>query len=288
MKNAVAFVLATGAFCTALQLFGQQPAGPPPVLRVFREDVKEGKGAAHEKSEAAFMQAAAKAKYPSHVLGMTAMTGTSQAWFLEGHASFASIAESEAAMEKPEFEALSTTDGELLTGSRGMIAVYRPEISYAADKIDLPKVRYFSIETVRVRPGLGDDFTALGKMILGAAAKANYAQPLVTYHVVSGAPNGTYLIMELSESLKSMDDMPAQDKAVFQELGEDGRKRYMKAVSDTIANEETVLFAVSPKMSYVPKEWITADPEFWGPKPVKTTKAPAKAPAKAGEKTASN
>jgi len=38
-------------------------------------------------------------------------------------------------------------------------------------------------------------------------------------------------------------------------------------------------------MSFPRKEWVTADPEFWGPKPVKTTKTPQRAPGKAGEKT---
>jgi hypothetical protein len=47
------------------------------------------------------MQGVAKMNYPSHVLGLTAMTGTSQAWFLEGHHTFASIAESLAALDKP-------------------------------------------------------------------------------------------------------------------------------------------------------------------------------------------
>jgi hypothetical protein len=281
MKNFVVLVFATGAFVTALQLFAQEPAGPPPVLEVFREDIKEGKGAAHEKSEAAFMQMAAKVKLPAHVLGMTAVTGTSQAWFLEGHASFASIAESQAAMNKPEFAALDAVDAELRSGSRSMIAVYRPEMSYAADKINLPKVRFFSIETVRVKPGQDGGLAGLAKLLIAAAEKSSSPQPVVLYQVVSGAPNGTYLVMELHESLKSMDDAPAQEKAQFQALGDEGMARVSKLVTDTIANEETTLFAVSPKMSYVPKEWITADPEFWAPKPVKSTKAPAKP----GEKT---
>jgi len=57
---------------SGVELAAQELTAPPPVLRIFREDIKEGKGAAHEKSESAFMHAAARAKYPAHVLGTTA------------------------------------------------------------------------------------------------------------------------------------------------------------------------------------------------------------------------
>jgi hypothetical protein len=36
------------------------------------------------------------------------------------------------------------------------------------------------------------------------------------------------------------------------------------------------LFAFNPRMSYVPEEWIKADPDFWKPKPAM---APAAKPA---------
>jgi hypothetical protein len=35
-------------------------------------------------------------------------------------------------------------------------------------------------------------------------------------------------------------------------MDDEGVMRYAKAVSETIENEESILFAVSPQMSYVP------------------------------------
>ena len=64
MKNVIVILLA------ALPLGAQQASAPPAVLHIFHEDIKEGKEAAHEKTEAAFMQAAAKANYPFHILGL--------------------------------------------------------------------------------------------------------------------------------------------------------------------------------------------------------------------------
>jgi hypothetical protein len=281
MKNALVILIA------ALPLSAQQASAPPAVLHIFREDIKEGKGAAHEKTEAAFMQAAAKANYPFHILGLTAMTGTSQAWFLVGHASFATIPEAETALDRPEFALLDAADAQLRTGSLSMIARYRSDLSYAADKINLPKMRFFSVETVRVRPGQWDQYAELVKMLIAAQQKISDTQPVATYQVMSGAPNGTYLVMEPTESLKSMDQGPQRLQAIFQAMGESGVKRYEKGVSEAIASEESILFAVNAQMSYVPQEWITADPEFWTPKPVAATPLPAKAKAKRSGKTTS-
>jgi len=257
-----------------LPLFAQQSAQPPAVLQIVQEDIKEGKGAAHERSEAMFMVAAAKANFPTHVLALTSITGTSQAWFLEAYDNFASIAESRAAMNKPELAGLDAADAELRTGSRSLIAAYRPDLSYAADKIDLPKARYFTIETLRVRAGEGLAFLEMAKLLKGAAEKSNSNQPVVTYEVVSGGPGGTFFLMEPMASLKSMDEDREHQQALFTAMGAEGAKQYIKASSESLSYGETMLFSINPKMSYPPKEWAAADPGFWG------SKSPAKAAAK--------
>ena len=117
MRSALVILLAM------VPLGAQSPTGFPPVLRIFREDVKEGKAAAHEKTEAAFMQAAAKAKYPAHILGMASMTGTSQALFLEGHDNIASIADSQDVMDTAEFGAIDAADAQVRINQRSMLAV---------------------------------------------------------------------------------------------------------------------------------------------------------------------
>jgi hypothetical protein len=266
MKNALVILLAT------FPLGAQQPSAPPAVLRIFHEDIKEGKGAAHEKTEAAFMQAAGKANYPAHILALTNITGTSQAVFLEGHDTFASIEASQAVIDKPEFGALDAADAELRTSQRSMLAAYRADLSYAAAKANLPKTRFFSIETIQVREGQGQKFEELVKLLVSAAEKSRDTQPVATYEIVSGAPSGTYLVLEPMESLKSMDEGPQRDQALIQAV-QNGQQT-MRELSETIASEESILFAVSPAMSYVPKEWATASPDFWGQKPARTvTKA---------------
>jgi len=273
MKPAIVILLAV------LPAFAQ----PPKVLRMFREDVKEGKGGAHERTEAAFMQTAAKVNYPAHIVGLTNITGTALAVFLEGHDTFASIADSQAVLDTPEFGKLDAADAEVRINQRSILAAYRPDLSYAADKIDLPKMRYFSIESVRVREGQEGKFTELVKLMVSAAEKSHDNQPVATYEVVSGAPNGTFLVLEPMESLKSLDQGPQREQALVQAV--QNGPQTMRELSETIASGETILFAINPQMSYVPKEWVTASPDFWTPKPIPVvTKAPAAKPAAKGAK----
>jgi len=83
-------------------------------------------------------------------------------------------------------------------------------------------------------------------------------------------------VLQPMASLKSLDEGQQRQRLLFQAMGESGRTAYEKAISDSIESEESLLFAVNPQMSYVPKEWVTADPDFWGSKPVTTKKATGK------------
>jgi hypothetical protein len=54
----------------------QETTPPPKVLSIIREFVKPGKsGAAHEKAESAFVQAMTRAKWPTHYLAVSSITG---------------------------------------------------------------------------------------------------------------------------------------------------------------------------------------------------------------------
>jgi hypothetical protein len=128
---------------------------------VFREEVKPAKAAAHEKHEAAWPAAFAKANYSSHYVALTSVTGPNEAWFVEGQDSFAAI-------EKADKEI---------------------------------------------------------------------------------------------------------DEKVYREALGEGRGRQIEIARQAIASSDFQIFALSPKMSYMPKELCAVDPDLWTPKPV--TKAPA-------------
>jgi len=267
-------LLAGGLLSAASLILSAQQPGPPKVLRIYREDIKEGKSSAHEKVEIRFAQMLAKHKYPANSVGMTSLTGTSQAWFLEGHESFASIGEAEAFFGKPavkpEIDTLDAQDSELRSSSRSWIAVFRNDLSFRTDQMmeSVPRARYFNVVIFRIHQGHDQEFADLAKTAVAASQKAGNDQPVAVYQVVSGGPGGIYLLFEPNASLKSLDDAPARSQAMYSAMGAQGSKRFNELARETISSEESLLFTINPKMSYVSKEFAAGDPNFWTPKVV--------------------
>jgi hypothetical protein len=277
-------LLAGGLLCAASFTLSAQQPGPPKVLRIYREDIKEGKGSAHEKVEARWAQTMARLKYPANSLALTSMSGTSQAWFLEGHDTFASIGDAEAFFNKPaykaEIDALDAQDAELRASSRQWIAVFRNDLSYRIGQLmeGIPKARYVNVLIFRVHQGRDQEFVDLGKTAIAALGKSGSDQPVAVYQVISGAPNGMFLLFEPSSSLKTLDDAPARSEAMMTAMGDAGSKRFTKSAGETLASTESLLFAINPKMSYPPKEVAAGDPDFWTPKAAKPAAKPATKP----------
>jgi hypothetical protein len=262
---------AAGLFCAAAsQLAAQTPTDPPAVLRIIREDIKEGRETAHRNNENSFMLEAATAHYPAHILGMSSLTGTGQAWFLEGHDSFEAVEKTLAAYGTPDskFAQIDELDAEFRSGSRSWLAMYRPDLSYLPEQWvqSLPKARFMNIDIFRIQPGHDADFAELGHMHVDAARKAVSDQPVVAYEIVSGMPAGTYLLFQPTASLKTLDTDTDRSNAMMRAMGDTAATRFVKGVRDTIVSDELLLFSIEPRMSYVPKEFIDADPDFWSQK----------------------
>ncbi|MBI3670743.1 MAG: hypothetical protein HY237_13295 [Acidobacteria bacterium] len=264
----------------AVQALAQTPApgAPPKVLTIFREEVKVGKGAVHEKFETNFVKASAKAKWPTHYLAITSMSGSSEAWYITPFDSFAAWEKDQKATEKnaaftAELEKLAEQDAAFINNGRSIVAIYREDLSYHADTMGVSKARYLEVETVRVRLGRSAEFVEMEKISIAAHDKANIGEHWACYQVVEGAPAGTYLFFSAMKSLAEAD--VDHGKAVNEAMGEENVKKRRKFAAEGIQFVESNLFALSPKMSYVSKEWAAADPDFWTPKAKAAGKAPA-------------
>lgn len=265
-------------------VFAQEAAaGPPPVLNIVREVIKEGKSAAHEKTEAEFARAYRKAKFPGHYLALTAMSGGGEVWFLDPYPSFATWEQYQNEQDKEplksELEMAESHDGPLRDPGRSTWAVYRQDMSYRPETLNVGKTRFVTIGTYRVRLGHDEDMRAGAKAILEGYAKGNIEATLLCYQVVEGTPSGTYLFFSTMDSLKTLDDMPARQRALAEAMGADNYRQLMKGSGDTFVSIDSNLFSVSPAMSYVAKATADQDPEFWNPKPAAAAK-PKDKPAK--------
>ena len=258
---------------------------PPAIMQIVIETVKEGRSPAHEKVESDWAAAFRRRQMP-HQLALTSMSGAPEAWFLIGFPSFAAVEVNDKTFRKPgikeEMDALDARDGELRGSSRFMYAVYRKDLSYQTDLVNISKVRYINITVFRPKLGHTSDFEEGSKKFQEAYDKANIKAPWVTYQVISGAPADMFVLLEPMESLKWFDEEPARGKAIQSAMGDD-YQRMMKGAGDVFASISTNIFAVNPKMSYMSKDVEDGDPAFWRPKPG----ADKTASARPGSNTAS-
>ena len=277
---AMAVACLSGAAAT---LRAQDASGPiPKVLLIDREMVKFGKDAGHDKNEAAFARAAAAAKSPDHYLAATSVTGPSEAWFLVGFDSYADFQKETAYDEQPKVRALTAPlfekDADYVSDSTEILATYNEKWSYKPDT-DIPAMRYFEVETIRVRPGHDKDWEDLVALFNATAAKINLDEHDIFFEAHYGAPNGTIYIFTPRKSLDELDAAMGTGKSFQDALGPDGQKKWGELVEAAVGSDNTTLIRFSPDMSYPPEDWVKADPDFWAPKHMAAPKA-AEAPKK--------
>ena len=249
----------------------QDMTGPPKVLQVGREVVKQGKGIAHTKWETAWSRALEAAKYPVPFLAMSAMTGVNEVWFLFGYSSLADMQKANDGINaNAAFTAISEKyvpgESDLLQDGRGMILTLREDLSYS-NGAKTSAFRFFSVTRTLVRPGHAAEFVEARTAIKAAHEKAKLPDSYAIYQAGNGMPAGTFFLFAGRKSLSVVDDAAKvhADPAYTAALGPDWTKRNAALVAAYETSAETNLFAFEQGMSSVPKEWIAEDP-YWKPK----------------------
>jgi hypothetical protein len=254
----------------ASALLAQLPTTQPARLTIYREQVKVGRTADHERIEAGWPAAFAKAKSPSYYLAMTSVTGQNEAWFL---APFASNAAEGDAMKlastdtvlAAELARLSRADAEVVDEYRVIEAIARPDLSHGAFP-DLAKVRFWEVTTFRVRPGHEADFEAAAKAYGAATERVVPGHSYRVYEVTAGMPGPTFLVFSSVESYAQFDQMDVDGQKTMQAFTPEETAIMQKYFTDAAASSETNRFALNPTMSYVAPETRATDPSFWMPK----------------------
>ena len=295
MKNALHVCALLGlALVSASRVSAQatppprEPTDPPKLLTIYREEVKPGKGGAHTSNEQAWAAAYTKGQAPIQWLGMTTIAGPNEAWFLSPYDSYAALQKVQDAMEgsaafTADEEKFSALEGDLLSRTSTIIASYQPELSYQP-KVAIAQMRFMQIDVVQVKPGHGNDYTETWRAIVAAHQKSKMNEHWAVYAVQSGMPNGTFLFMYPLKSLDHLDSVPGMHTgSEYREaVGESGRARMTQMSRDSVAMQQTLLFAFRPRMSLLPKDFIEQDSAFWTPKPPAPVTTAAK---KSGAKT---
>jgi hypothetical protein len=244
---------------------------PPPLMLVVREEVKPGHGGPHAATESAWTRILTRGKSTDHYLGMTSLTGPSEAWFIMGYASFADWESKQNEFDsnpafRKEIDKVAQDDGEHLTGTRSFLGTLRKDLSFGPP-VEIGKMRYFRVRTFRIKQGQGKTFEEGVKQALGAYEKSHFPGSFACYEVAAGMGSSTYVMFRPMKSLADLDAMDTESKAFLEALGEDGRKAMQKVFADTVNYVENQLFAFSPRLSYPGPKTIASDPGFWVVKP---------------------
>lgn len=274
-------LVVTWSCMTAAQEKSQGNASIPKVLQITREYTKPGKaGMVHDKAESAFVQAMSRAKWPTHYLAMTSLSGKARALFLTSYASFEAWEQDNAAVEKntalsAALDRASMADGELLDSVDQGVFVFRDELSLRP-MADISQMRYLEISVYHVRPGHDREWNEVVKMVKAAYEKGVPDAHWGAFEQVYGGDEGTFLVLTARKTLAEIDRGFQEDKQFEAAMGEEGMKKLDELYGASVESSLHQLFAFNPRMSYVADEWVKADPDFWKPKPVT---APAAKPA---------
>lgn len=243
----------------------------PKYLEITVEYTKPGKGGmAHDKTEGAFVQAMIKAHFPIHYIAFNSLSGQARAIFLSQFDSFEALQAANNIFEDPanaeEFEGLNQADGELLESTRQLIFKYEPELSYHT-RADISHGRYLEARILHVRPGHAKEFNELVKMWMALEDKAGSSDHWGAYRLEYGDQVGSYVFLTSDNSMADIDKSYAEEPKFMAAVTEAEKMALRELRAKAIDSDRFELYSVNPAQSYVPEEFIKADPDFWTPKP---------------------
>jgi len=256
------------------------PTSQPNFLQIIIEDVKVGHDDDHSKLEAGWPAAFEKAKAPYYGMGMVAVTGSPQAWFLTPYDSNKQIGDSFKfnagdPVLAAELSRLARADAAHITSARQLYLEARKDLSHGAFP-DVGKQRFYEVTIFRVRPGHESQFEAAAKAYGESATRNAPGAAYRIYQVAMGMPGPAYYVIGSAVSYSDFDKTTADGAATMKGMTQAQQDLLQKFAAEGLINSETQRFRVDPNMCYVPKDVRASDPAFWNPKKpaVKTTTTP--------------
>lgn len=265
-------------FVLAGSLAAQNMGGPPAYLQIFREQVKFGRNGAHVQTETGWPRAFGRAKIKNNYLALTSTYGPNEAWFVEGHATVADIDAANKSISaapglQAELDRLSQADAANVSASDGILARYVPEASNPVE-VNVGETRVWEVSIFRVRPGKEASFFEGANLFKSIVQQAKVNDSWASFEVQAGMPGPTYLVFSPHKTLAEIDQNTGAGAAIGKVMNEEMMKKF-GTISEGFVSVQTLVFTVSPEMSYPMPEWVAADPAFWNKKPMLPAPKPA-------------
>ena len=246
------------------------PASAPPYLLVLvHQEIQPGKAKERQKLEVSLSRACDRLEAPSFWIGLQSLSGLRDSLFFTLFDSFEQLQQSHAGWKQfyaahADLAQTKTDIDSLVVSERTVVAVRRDDLGYQADSIDLSDVHFMRVLEVRLFPGHENDFAEAIQLWSQAHAKTNGDKPWVVYQVNDGSSSPTFLVFLPMAELQESDNLVAEKESILQATeGEGNADRLRQIVREAFVTTESNLYAVSPEMSHVPKDFAAGDLEFW-------------------------
>jgi hypothetical protein len=246
------------------------PTAPPNLLLLVHQQFRFGSESERDKNEIEIAKACRELSVPNQWIDLQSITGAPEALFFDPLDSFEQLDYASAAWGKinavhPDLARWQEEIRKLETNERTIIAVRRSDLSYRAGFIDLSKARYMRVLEIRLLPGHEEEFVEAFKTLRAAYEKIKADTPWVVYQVNVGMPSPTFFAFVPMSALRQNDDLLAWRGPLRDAEGQAGADRMQQIAREAYQSTESNLYAISPRMSHVFKEFADGDPAFWSP-----------------------
>ena len=243
---------------------------PPKYIQVTVEYTKPGKGgAAHDKTEGAFVQQMAKAKFPINYWAFNSMSGKPRTIYISAFDSFSDYGKAGKIFANPAvasaLEPLNVADGELLEDSKSIIFSFDNALSLRPGA-DLFHMRFLEADIVHVREGHIREFRELAKMWVEGLGKVGESMHWGAFQAQYGEEAGYFVFLTPDKSMDELDAESSDGDKWFGTLSDEEKKKMGELRAAAIDEDRTELYYVNPAQSYVPDSFIKGDPGYWKPK----------------------
>ena len=254
------------------EAFPTVAGAPPQMLVLVHREFLPGKSAERNRLEAAIARACNQIVVPNSWIDLESLTGPIEALSFDPFDTFEQM---EAAYgdwtqifaSHPGLARMQDEVKALVSSERTIIAVRRDDLGYRPQSIDFSKARFLRILEVRVIPGRERDFAEAFRILAGAHEKITADTPWVVYQVNTGMPSPAFIVFLPMRSLKQNNDLLNWLRRLREVEGDEAVQRIEQIAHDAYISAESNLYAISPEMSHVSKEFAEGDRGFWLPKP---------------------
>lgn len=264
-------LLTTGfTIISSTPTLAQNDSGPSKYLYISNNIVRPGQFSAFYKAEGDAAQAVRDAHAPSRYIAAVPITGTNDVVFFHAFDSFDALQKNHDATQAipgltDKLHAISAAESALLSDEYTSIYQYQPDLSlHTTQKV--VDARFLDIAIYHVQTGHMHDFENVVKLFV-KAQESNPNANFAAFQKMYGTDSGdTYIFITLLKSLAGVDQEVQDGEKLPEVMGKEQFAVNMAFGGQTLKSSESQLFALNPKISYVPDNWLTESPDFWGKK----------------------